>query len=121
MNEQPVMDRRKVIIVTIVMAVLLLGVIVLAIVSLVGKSNKSTTSDNTTTQAVAEVSEVDDDTVAEQPEQDILPAEDAEESATATVVAVADLPSTGPLDVLPIALIAGTSVAYVSSKKFARA
>ena len=107
-------DRRKVIIVTIIMGVLLLGVIVLAIVSLVNKGKPAET-----TPVVAEKTTVDDSTLEEKPSKDLQPVENTESTSTVTVepTVATNLPDTGPMDFLPIAMIAGSATAYALSRK----
>ena len=108
-------DRRKVIIVTIIMGVLLLGVIVLAIVSMVNKGKPAET-----TPVVAEKTTVDDSTLEEKPSKDLQPVENTESTSTVTVeptTVATNLPDTGPMDILPIAMIAGSATAYALSRK----
>lgn len=113
--------RRNVIIFSAVIIALILLLLVAVIVVAV---NKTTKTDAPVAEPVAEnivekndTTEVSDTTktteVAKAPEitTNVAPATDTSSS----------VPDTGPEDVLPLALIAGTTVAYLASRRLAKA
>lgn len=114
--------RRNVIIFSAIIIALILLLLIAVIVVAVNKTAK--TSDAQIAEPVAEnivekndTTEVSDTTktteVAKAPEitTNVAPAADTSSS----------VPDTGPEDVLPFALIAGTTVAYLASRRLAKA
>lgn len=119
------------IIVTALVGLVILGIAIWAITFVVGNLGKksSTASDDATKTASTSVSANSDasampSAISDQTE---APASTTEPSTTApttegvvvvTPPTVSSVPDTGPEEFLPVALVAGTSVAYIASKRF---
>ena len=113
------------IIITSIVALVVLGIAVWAIVAMISGKNKNTTS------------KVDTVAVQDQTDKKTQEAEKKSSDVTSTTEGVVktvpaqtstqaepkkeDIPSTGPEEFLPIALTAGTAVAYVGSRRLAKA
>ncbi|MBR0480459.1 hypothetical protein IJJ46_01380 [Candidatus Saccharibacteria bacterium] len=120
------------IIVTVLVGLVILGIAVWAITFVIGNFSKkpavSVDEDKTTTSSVSAssdssampspVANPSDDTPTSTTTPSTTPS--TTENAVVTTppaVTVSSVPETGPEDILPFALVAGTSVAYVTSKK----
>ena len=118
-------QRLRAIVITVIFAVIVLGLAIWAIVAIVS-GTKSKSALGTETETVATVT--DNDTREEQivypettetPEETEAPAEaeTVEEPTPAPAAPANDMPSTGPEETLPLILVAGMLVTYITSKK----
>jgi len=120
----------KFIVTTALVALVILGIAVWAIIFMVGQRDKivGTASDENgvaatiadqANQEVVEVTELNSNSDTE------TTAGSAPETTAAASVSLAsskseNIPKTGPEDFLPVAMLAGTAVAYLGSRKLAR-
>ncbi|MBR2588740.1 hypothetical protein IKE84_00090 [Candidatus Saccharibacteria bacterium] len=113
-------QRQRVIIITTAIAIIVLGIAAWAIIAIVGSRSPEV-------PATAEIAATEDatsreKTVEEQPapvtEGVTKVTEPKKQSTTAT--AKETVPETGPEELLPVALVAGTAAAYISSRKLAK-
>ena len=120
----------KFIVTTALVALVILGIAVWAIIFMVGQRDKVVgTADEETgvttaiadqaNQEVVEVTELNNSSSTEAA-ADNTPETNAAASVTLTSVDSSNIPKTGPEDLLPVAMLAGTAVAYLGSRKLAR-
>ena len=121
------------IIVTVLVGLVILGIAIWAITFVVSNSKKNVSSGNNTTTSITADTSSDNTTTT----PSTVATEDQSGSTTSTtsttdtvvtdasvvtpppaVTPTSTVPETGPEEVLPFALIAGTSIAYVLSKRF---
>lgn len=131
-------QRRRVFIVTTAIAAIVLGIAVWAIIAIVSsaETNNLSNKDNNTIANVDDNnnSNHQEDTVLEKPSESTPPETEGvnndnktetEKPAESTVPTIShaaaqtEVPETGPEELLPLALVAGLSAMYVSSKKLA--
>ena len=114
----------KFIVTTVLVALVILGIAVWAIIFMVGQRDKiiggtigenSTATADQTNSEVVEVTNLGSAATAESTKS-------AETAAAASVTTASskNIPKTGPEDFLPVALLAGTTVAFLGSRKLAR-
>ena len=124
-------DRRKIIITTVIFVVLILAIVVGMVVSVVN-GNKPQASESTNTQVSQEINESEQ--LADQPTEvkPVAESVSSEEAPSATAQSAteteptkptantatktsADIPDTGPEDIIPLAIISGALTTYVAS------
>ena len=113
------------IIVTVLVGLVILGIAVWAITFVISNfSKKPTVSLDESESTTSSVSATSDTSAMPSPTADpsetpasTTPTTENTVVTTPPAVTVSSVPETGPEDILPFALVAGTSVAYVTSKK----
>ena len=112
------------IIITSIVAIVVLGIAVWAIVAMVSGKNKNNTTKVDTVAAQDQTDKKQQET--EKKSSDVTSTTDGvtktfNPTPTPAPAQKEDIPSTGPEEFLPVAFTAGTLVAYLSSRKLAKA
>lgn len=125
-------SKKRIIIVTIVMSLIVLGLLVAVIAVAVNKATRK----SPTAQVSSEVAVVSDDSTDDSgnvSEENLAPVSNSDESGLAQSAPTqilddsaaqsnsSQLPTTGPEDLLPLALLLGAAVTYLASCLCARA
>lgn len=114
------------VIITSIVALVVLGIAVWAIVAMVSGKNKNNTTSKVDTVAI-------DDQTDKKPQETEKKSSDVTSTTEGVIKTVPaetttpapepkkeDIPSTGPEEFLPVALTAGTAVAYLGSRKLSK-
>ena len=112
------------IIITSIVAIVVLGIAVWAIVAMVSGKNKNNTTKVDTVSVQDQTDKKQQET--EKKSSDVTSTTEGVSKTVTPTPAPAktedkDIPSTGPEVFLPLAMTAGTAVAYLGSRKFAKA
>ncbi|MBQ9029494.1 hypothetical protein IJ114_01850 [Candidatus Saccharibacteria bacterium] len=109
------------IIVTSIVAIVVLGIAVWAIVAMVSGKNKNNTTAKVDTVAIEDQTDKKQQETEKKSSSITSTTEGVTKTVPAQTTVKEDLPSTGPEEFLPIALVLGFFTTYLGSRKLAKA